>query len=106
MSIVHLKLSITFINICLNYNKTLTIYILLLQCVQDMIEYLRDFARDGNEINAKEMLTSFNLDVICSVGFGIEAKSFSDSESKLTEMVRLKMRRTRKGIRSVTVLDY
>ena len=63
-----------------------------------MIEYLRDFARDGNEINAKEMLTSFNLDVICSVGFGIEAKSFSDSESKLTEMVRLKMGRTRNGI--------
>ena len=69
-----------------------------------MIEYLRDFARDGNEINAKEMLTSFNLDVICSVGFGIEAKSFSDSESKLTEMVRMKMGRTRNGLRSVTVL--
>ena len=80
-------------------------YTLLLQCVQDMIEYLRDFARDGNEINAKEMLTSFNLDVICSVGFGIEAKSFSDSESKLTEMVRLKMGRTRNGLRSVTVLN-
>ena len=70
-----------------------------------MIEYLRDFARDGKEINAKEMLTSFNLDVICSVGFGIEAKSFSNSESKLTEMVRLKMGRTRNGLRSVTVLN-
>ena len=71
-----------------------------------MIEYLSDFARDGKDINAKEMLTSFNLDVICSVGFGIEAKSFSNSESKLTEMVRLKMGRTKNGLISVTVLNF
>jgi hypothetical protein len=52
-----------------------------------MIEYLKPFAKEGKEINCKEMLTTYNLDVICSAGFGIEAKSFSNPDNRLTEMV-------------------
>ena len=52
-----------------------------------MMEYLKSFAKDGKEINAKEMLTTYNLDVICSAGFGIEAKSFANPDNRLTEMV-------------------
>ena len=53
-----------------------------------MMEYLKPFATEGKEINAKEMLTTYNLDVICSAGFGIQAKSFANPDNKLTEMVR------------------
>ena len=52
-----------------------------------MIEYLKPLANEGKEINAKDMLTTYNLDVICSAGFGIEANSFADPDNKLTEMV-------------------
>ena len=52
-----------------------------------MMEYLKPLAKEGNDINAKEMLTTYNLDVICSAGFGIEAKSFANPDNKLTEMV-------------------
>ena len=52
-----------------------------------MIEYLQNFANEGKEINAKEMFAMYNLDVICSTGFGIESKSFTDPENKMMEMV-------------------
>lgn len=53
-----------------------------------MIEYLQSFAKEGKEINAKEMLTNYTLDVIWSTGFGIESKAFTDPESKMVEMVK------------------
>ena len=52
-----------------------------------MVEYLQNIAKEGKDINCKDMLTMYNLDVICSTGFGIESKSFTDPENKMMEMV-------------------
>ena len=42
----------------------------------------------GKEIDAKELMTNYNLDVICSTGFGIEANCFNSTEdSLLVQMV-------------------
>ena len=63
-----------------------------LQCVDDMIQYLDEFADKGKEIHAKNMLANYTLDVICSTGFGIQANSFTDPDNKIVEMVGLKIR--------------
>ena len=64
------------------------------QCADDLIEYLEKVEDEGKEIDAKELMTNYNLDVICTTGFGIKANCFSDSEdSKLIQMVSKKLQK-------------
>ena len=56
------------------------------------MEYLEKVESEGKEIDAKELMTNYNLDVICTTGFGIKANCFSNSEdSKLIQMVSKKV---------------
>ena len=58
------------------------------------MEYLEKVENEGKEIDAKELMTNYNLDVICTTGFGIKANCFSDSEdSKLIQMVSKKLQK-------------
>ena len=53
-----------------------------------MIRHLESFVTDGKEIDAKELMTDYNLDVICRTGFGVEANSFTNTDDNLlTQMV-------------------
>ena len=52
------------------------------------MSHLKRDGTEGKEIDAKELMTNYNLDVICSTGFGIEANCFNNSEdSLLVQMV-------------------
>ena len=56
------------------------------------MEYLEKVESEEKEIDAKELMTNYNLDVICTTGFGIKANCFSSSEdSKLIQMVSKKV---------------
>ena len=57
-----------------------------------MIRHLESFANDEKEIDAKELMTDYNLDVICRTGFGVEANSFTNvDDNLLTQMVCLNL---------------
>ena len=52
-----------------------------------MIQFLSCYADEGKDINGKDIMTNYALDVICSTGFGIEAECFTNPDNKLKEMV-------------------
>jgi hypothetical protein len=47
---------------------------------------LSDFT---SEFEAKDMMTSFTLDVIASAGLGVEARSFKEPNNLIRQKVRL-----------------
>ena len=58
-----------------------------IQAADDMIEFLASYADEKKDIDGKDMMTNYALDVICSTGFGIEAECFTNPDNKLKEMV-------------------
>ena len=54
-----------------------------------MVEHFDMLAKSGDVFNAKEVMTNFNLDIIASCGFGIEAKAFKEPDSPFRQNVRL-----------------
>ena len=76
------------------FNHFTLIFYDTFQCADDLMEYLEKVENEGKEIDAKELMTNYNLDVICTTGFGIKANCFSDSEdSKLIQMVSKKLQK-------------
>jgi hypothetical protein len=51
------------------------------------VSHLEGFSSGGLEFNAKEVMTSFTLDVIASAGLGVEANSFTDPDSEIRKKV-------------------
>ena len=52
------------------------------------VAYLEDFADKGLEIETKELMTKFSLEVIASTAFGVEANAFSDPNGVFSDRVR------------------
>ena len=52
--------------------------------------YLDDFASSDTNFDAKEMFTSYTLDVIANAGLGVQAHSFNDPNSIIRKKVMKK----------------
>lgn len=53
-----------------------------------MVRFLEVFATGGLEMNAKEIMTNYNIEVICRTSLGVEPNCFSNSDDDhLTQMV-------------------
>lgn len=50
--------------------------------------HLQPLSKDQTEFDAKDVMTSYTLDVIASAGLGIEANSFADREGIFRKRVR------------------
>ncbi len=57
------------------------------QVGDQFVSHLAGFSSGGIEFNAKEVMTSFTLDVIASAGLGVEANSFTDPDSEIRKKV-------------------
>ena len=57
------------------------------QVGDEFVAYLEDFASSDTKFDAKEMFTSFTLDVIANAGLGVQAHSFTDPNSIIRNKV-------------------
>ena len=57
------------------------------QVGDEFVDHLKDFADKDKEFDAKEMMTSYTLDVISNAGLGVQADSFSDPNSLIRQKV-------------------
>lgn len=55
----------------------------IVDCSQYMIDYLK--TKIGKDIDAREVLASFTIDVIGSVAFGVESNSFNGHPNEFRE---------------------
>ena len=53
----------------------------------EFVTYLDDFASRNADFDAKELFTSFTLEVIANAGLGVQAQSFSDPNSIMRKKV-------------------
>jgi len=52
---------------------------------------MESYAKDEVEFDAKDLMTSYTLDVIASAGLGIEANAFTDRDGILRKRVRIQI---------------
>jgi hypothetical protein len=57
------------------------------QVGDEFVDYLKDLAESGKEIDAKDVMMSYTLDVISNAGLGVQAKSFTDPNSLIRHNV-------------------
>ena len=53
----------------------------------DFVNFLSDLAKRDESFNAKDVFTSYTLDVISNAGLGVQANSFTDPNSVIREKV-------------------
>jgi hypothetical protein len=52
-----------------------------------LVAFLDEKAEQGQSFDAKEVFTSYTLDVISNAGLGVEANSFTDPNSVIRKKV-------------------
>ena len=57
------------------------------QVGDEFVTYLDDFASRDAYFDAKEVFTSYTLDVIANAGLGVQAQSFTDPNSIIRKKV-------------------
>jgi hypothetical protein len=57
----------------------------LFQTSDEFVKFLKE---NTTEFDAKDMMTSFTLDVIASAGLGVEARSFTEPNNLIRQKVR------------------
>lgn len=58
----------------------------IVQCSDSLVEAIGVVAGTGGDINIKELIMSFTIDVIGSTAFGLEAKSFAKESSEFKKI--------------------
>ena len=58
------------------------------QVGDEFVDHLKEFSAKEKEFDAKEMMTSYTLDVISNAGLGVQANSFSDPDNIIRQKVR------------------
>ena len=53
------------------------------------VTYLDNIAEEGLEVEAKELMTKFSLEVIASTALGVEAHAFSDPAGIFSDRVSI-----------------
>jgi hypothetical protein len=51
------------------------------------VAYLKDISERDEAFDAKELMTSYTLDVISNAGLGVQANSFTDPNSLIRQKV-------------------
>ena len=60
-----------------------------IQVGDEFVAYLKDISDRDESFNAKELMTSYTLDVISNAGLGVQANSFTDPNSLIRQKVIL-----------------
>ncbi len=58
-----------------------------IQVGDEFVAYLKDISDRDESFNAKELMTSYTLDVISNAGLGVQANSFTDPNSLIRQKV-------------------
>jgi hypothetical protein len=53
----------------------------------DFVTFLDDFSKRDASFDAKDVFTSYTLDVISNAGLGVQANSFTDPDSLIRKKV-------------------
>nr|ALD15918.1 cytochrome P450 [Dendroctonus armandi] len=61
----------------------------VMQCCDLLVQHLEKNAETGEDIHSREALSSFTIDVIGSVAFGVDCNSFSKEESEFQKYGKL-----------------
>nr|AEL88549.1 cytochrome P450 CYP6DG1v1 [Dendroctonus rhizophagus] len=61
----------------------------VMQCCDHLVEHLEECAETGENIDSRKTLSSFTIDVIGSVAFGVDCNSFSKEESDFRKYANL-----------------
>ena len=62
-------------------------YIVNFQVGHDFVKFMEKYATDGLDVETKDIMTKYGLEVIASAGFGIEAKAFNDPDGIFSDRV-------------------
>ena len=57
------------------------------QVGHDFVKFMEKYATDGLDVETKDIMTKYGLEVIASAGFGIEAKAFNDPDGIFSDRV-------------------
>ena len=49
------------------------------------VDFLEKYADEGLELETKDLMTKFSLEVIASTAFGVEAMAFSDPDGVFSD---------------------
>ena len=58
----------------------------IVQCADNMEEFLADLETKGTEFEVKDVTSKFNLDAFASAGFGLEQNTFKDPDNVFFKM--------------------
>ena len=57
------------------------------QVGHDFVKFMEKSATAGLDVETKDIMTKYGLEVIASAGFGIEAKAFNDPDGIFSDRV-------------------
>ncbi|CAG2180727.1 unnamed protein product, partial [Oppiella nova] len=61
--------------------KLKKVYPLLMECIDDFVDVLRDFAKNGEDIDLKELSGNLSMDVIAKCAFATRINAYTDANN-------------------------